>query len=234
MDIVDYQNTKDEKILDKIVKSYEGYIYKYALRVLPYDMRSMHLEDMVQECKLWVIKGINNFDIVKHGTKNSAQDYIKTYIMAGIKNYSAKYMHKISFSTRYYDLSIKYKMQQNNKLRCKMPSKITPNYKKLLETEPYREYLNDGCAEEPVYFNSNDNPSTLLNRYLNESLLSLSSSDRKMFLKYYKHQNIDKFAKLEGIPESDAQNKINRLMDKIRNRYNKLFNDSVESQLERC
>jgi hypothetical protein len=233
MDIVDYQNTKDERILAKIIKQYEGYIYKYALRVLPNDMKSMHLEDMVQECKLWIIKGVNNFDIVKHGTKNSAQDYIKTYIMAGIKTYTAKHMHKISFSTRYYDLSIKYKMQKNNKLKCKMPSKITSGYKDLLENEPYREYLNDGCAKEPIDFNYHDDPQNLSIRCLNEALLSLSRDDRQLFLRYYRNPFIDKLAKSEKKTYSAMNDKIQQLLNKVNLKYKNIMENSPESQIER-
>lgn len=216
MRIIDYLETRDEKILAEILEQYNAYIYKTILKYVPRNLCINHMEDLVQECRLWVIKAVNNFDPAKNGDRKQAHDYIFKYIRAAIDDYSAMHMFEFKLSVRVYTELKKYQKERNFR-RCPGTEYISrPVSKKEMLLNLLSHSRNYEVAEiggntrnqELVSYNSFDKPEYVVSRCLELSVKALTAEQMELLND-----------RMEGKPFRSLANKYNLTGNAIRARY---------------
>ena len=135
----------DEKSIEKILKKFEGFIVKQALK---YKIKNYDFEDITQESNISIIKAIEKYDV--------SRNCFVTYCTSAIKNnLNLLYNSKVKSSEKEtYAENIEYIEENNNLLEETLNNVCIDNFldyvkedeKKLIELlYVQNRTLNDAC-----------------------------------------------------------------------------------------
>jgi len=178
-------NIQDLKVQEEILANYKGYIHKQCLKFLPKHLLSLHLEDMISDCNMWMLRAFKNFDKKKNGTKKQAHDYFIRHIRSAMVDYAAMHTYDVKLSVRCYRQLARYKLYLGGvkKVDIDNISKTNRNIldRLLLPNVP----IDDGdrhATLELCYANNEYNESTIQDETLHYCVELLNEKDKDIVL----------------------------------------------------